>query len=106
MDWDIIEYYYWDMHPNKTYLKNKIGLYKYLIKLKMSSIYNYYKNTFIDPMQEKCNELIKENFYLKKELEYYKSQHTFKKSNIKNRPQALLHKTHNVRIKSKSKKMD
>ena len=52
-------------------------------------------------MQERCNELIKENFYLKQELDKYKSQHTFKKSNIKNRPQALLHKTHNVRIKKK-----
>ena len=97
MDWDIIEnYYYWDMNPNKTYLKNKIGLYKYLIKLKMhtfkNSIYDYYKNKFIDPMQERCNELIKENFYLKQELDKYKS-HTFKKEI-------------DVRIKSKNKKND
>lgn len=114
MDWDIVEnYYYWDMHPNKTYLKNKIGLYKYLIKLKMytfkksivknfcdHSIYNYYKNKFIDPMQEKCNELIKENFYLKKELEYYKSKHTFKKSSD------IANKIDNVHIKIKNKKID
>ena len=51
-----------------------------------------YKNKFIDPMQERCNELIKENFYLKQELDKYKS-YTFKKEI-------------DVRIKSKNKKND
>tara|TARA_R110001583_G_scaffold25573_2_gene92323 strand:- start:3438 stop:3881 length:444 start_codon:yes stop_codon:yes gene_type:complete len=81
MEWDIVEeYYYWDMNPNKTYLKNKIGLYKYLIKLKMSSIYDYYKNRYMEPMQETCNTLIKENFYLKQQVDKYKS--TYKKLKI------------------------
>ena len=76
MDWDIVEeYYYWDMYPNKTYLKNKFGLYKYLIKLKMLSIYDYYKNKYMEPMQEKCNDLIKENFYLKQQVDKYKSKY-------------------------------
>lgn len=74
--WDIVEnYYYWDFHPRTTYLKNKLGLYKYLFKKTMASISEYYRDMFIDPLQEKCNELVKENFYLKRQLEYYKSQY-------------------------------
>ena len=71
--WDIVEnYYYWDFHPRTTYLKNKIGLYKYLFKKTMASISEYYRDMFIDPLQEKCNELIEENFNLKTQIEYYK----------------------------------
>ena len=82
MEWDIVEnYYYWDMNPKWTEFKNKFGLYKFLIK----------KYFMVNLYQEKCNDLIKRNFYLKKELEYYKSQYK---------------KLYNVRIKSKSKKMD
>ena len=81
--WDIVEnYYYWDFHPRTTYLKNKLGLYKYLFKKTMASISEYYRDIFIDPLQEKCNELVKENFYLKKKLEYYKLK--YKKNNVRN----------------------
>jgi len=76
-DFEIVEnYYYYDFTPTRTYVKNIIGYYKYLFKNKMkdfkTSIYEWYKKNEIEPLQNKCNELIKENFYLKKELEYYK----------------------------------
>jgi len=66
MEWDIVEeYYYWDMNPKWTEFKNKFGLYKFLIK----------KYFMINVYQEKCNELIKENFYLKQQVDKYKSKY-------------------------------
>jgi len=76
-NFEIVEnYYYYDFSPTRTYVKNKIGYYIYLFKNKMSdfktSIYEWYKKNEIEPIQNKCNDLIKQNFHLKKELEYYK----------------------------------